>query len=432
MSIVSAPQVRARIGVGIDTARYGHCASFLDQDLAIAAPMLRFTEDAAGYRKFGGQLQKLRQRHPQAIIAVHMDVAGQYASNLESFLHGLGLDIVLSIGDPRQNKNYRSAFFPKEKSDPADSHAAARFAVNERPKGVRPISDECRALRELVRRLHAVVRQQTRHLNQLHNLLAQVFPELAALSKRVSARWLLNLLRRYPVPAKIAAASRQSLEKIPYLPHDKIDAIVQAAKSSIASLKGEAADRLVSMIVRQIQAVQKERGRLERWIADAYHALPGDNHLTTIPGIGVATAAVLVAKIGAIERFERPEQLVSYFGVCPEKAESGVDRRGSPHPEKKRPMSQKGDDLVRFYLYNAAVASIRCNPACRSLYRRLKERGRPAKSALGHVMRKLVCLAYAVWKTNKPFDPAHGRWEETPAANEKGVEGHSPDQSPNA
>src|SRR4030081_991945 len=44
----------------------------------------------------------------------------------------------------------------------------------------------------------------------------------------------------------------------------------------------------------------------------------GHSQLITIPGIGIATAAVLVAKVIDIDRFPTPEQFVGYFGVFPE------------------------------------------------------------------------------------------------------------------
>jgi hypothetical protein len=42
------PQSPRRIGVGIDTSRYGHYAAFLRDDLQPAAEELAFPESAAG------------------------------------------------------------------------------------------------------------------------------------------------------------------------------------------------------------------------------------------------------------------------------------------------------------------------------------------------------------------------------------------------
>src|SRR5208337_2358928 len=85
-------------------------------------------------------------------------------------------------------------------------------------------------------------------------------------------------------------------------------------------------------------------------------SLPASPHVQvlTITGIGEATAAALVAKIVDINRFATPNHLVSYFGVFPEESSSGVDKRGRPLPPGTLIMSPKGNDLVRFYLWNAA------------------------------------------------------------------------------
>src|SRR5258707_9473331 len=74
-------------------------------------------------------------------------------------------------------------------------------------------------------------------------------------------------------------------------------------------------------------------------------------------------------------------------------------------------MPRKGNDLVRHYLWNATRCAIRCNPPIRALYRRLRAKGKRGDVALGQCMRKLLHLVFAVWKTNRPFDPQHFPWE---------------------
>jgi hypothetical protein len=51
------------------------------------------------------------------------------------------------------------------------------------------------------------------------------------------------------------------------------------------------------------------------------------------------------------------------------------------------------------------------NPAIRALYQRQRAAGKRGDVALGHCMRKLLHLVYAVWKTDQPFNPRHHPWE---------------------
>jgi hypothetical protein len=124
----------------------------------------------------------------------------------------------------------------------------------------------------------------------------------------------------------------------------------------------------------------------------------------------------LVAKIVDINRFATADQLVNYFGIFPEENSSGVDKHGKPLPPGTLCMSRKGNDLVRHYLWNATRVGIRFNPALRALYARLKAKGKRGDVAMGHCMRKLLHLVFAVWKTNRPFDEHHFPWEQPRAS----------------
>ncbi len=128
----TASRVVEAIGVGIDTARYGHCAVFLRDDQQLAARRLEFRECREGYDKLQASLEGIRQRFPAAQIRVRIDAAGQYARNLEGFLRSLPLELSVSVGEPQRNRNYRLAHMPSKKSDKAKAEAMARFAVLER------------------------------------------------------------------------------------------------------------------------------------------------------------------------------------------------------------------------------------------------------------------------------------------------------------
>jgi transposase len=408
-----------RIGVGIDTARYGHRVSFLRPDRQAAAKPLTVLENHDGYQAFQLRLEQLHQQHPQAHFQVRIDAAGQYAANLEHFLRGLPLPLTISVGEPKRNKDYQKAHFPKRTTDDTESQAMARFAVVEQPHATLPVPPPLGLLREVVARLQAQVKQTTQAVNRLHNLMARAFPELATLANDFSARWVLQLLDRYPTAQRIAAAHLPSLEQIPYLPSEQAQPLHQAAKASVASLHGDVAEALVQEAVTQVRHSLVHEEKLRQLLEDAFAALPPSGHVQvpTIPGIGTATAAVLVAKIIDIERFTTAEHLVGYFGVFPEEDASGVDKHGQPLPSRTMRMSHKGNDLARAYLWNAARSASRHNPAVRALYRRLRAKGKRGDVALGHCMRKLLHLVFAVWKTNRPFDDNHFPWEpptETP------------------
>jgi transposase len=427
------------IGVGFDTARYGHHVTFLRDDLQPACPAFDFTESRLGYDRVLTQLHHLQKRCPDVHFLIRLDVAGQYAANLEAFLRGLPFRITLSVGEPGRNASYRKALFPNRKADPVESFCAARFAVREQPVATpgRPVN--LQHLREIVGRLQTQIRQATRLTNQLHNLLARVFPELATLATDLQAQWVLNLLQRYPTPAQLGRARPATLSALPHINADMAQALHQAARSSVASFTGPAAEQLVQQLVGQLRDCQVQQEQLHKLMTTTYQQLPQSNHLLSIPGIGPATAAVLTATVLDIKLFATPNHLVGYFGIFPEEDTSGCEPDGTPKTGRQQRMSRKGNDLVRKHLWNAALAAIRCNPAVRALHQRLRARGVRGDVVVGHCMRKLLHLVYAIWRTGQPFDPNHYPWEgpevagqpasaklEQPAANATAREGGLP------
>jgi transposase len=387
-------------------------------------------ENRPGYQSLKERLMQLHDQHPNTHFHVRIDAAGQYATNLEQFLRGLDLPMTLSIGEPKRNKDYQKAHFPKRTTDNTESQAMARFAVVEQPDATPAPSEKMTLLREVAGRLQAQVKQTTQAVNRLHNLLARTFPELATLTDDIAAGWVLRLLEKYPTAERIAAAHLASLEKIPLLSGEQAQALHQAARQSVASLRGAVAEALVGELVAQVRHCQGAEKAMRKLLTTAFAGLPASPHVqvVTIPGIGKATAAVLVAKIVDIDRFQTPDQVVGYFGAFPEENSSGVDKKGNPLPPGTMHMSFKGNDLVRGYLWNAARTAIRCNPAVGALYRRLRAKGKRGDVALGHCMRKLLHQVFAVWKTNRPFDEKHSAGkdpQDTPTVNDPGTEATS-------
>jgi transposase len=417
-----------RIGVGIDTARYGHRVSFLRPDHQPAAKPLTVLESRTGYQALQERLEQLHRQHPQAHFHVRLDAAGQYAANLEHFLRGLKLPMTLSIGEPKRNKDYQKAHFPKRTTDDTESQAMARFAVVELPAASVAIAPAMNLLREVAGRLQAKVKQSTQAINRLHNLLARVFPELATLTDDVTTSWVLHLLDNYPTAQRIAQARLATLQKIPYLAPELAEQLHLVAQQSVASLHGDVAETLVRDLVAPVRHAQRAEDQMRRLLSDAYAALPSSPHVqvVTVPGIGTATAAAIIAKAIDIDRFSTPEDLVGYFGVFPEENSSGVDKLGNPLPPGTLRMSRKGNDLVRSYLWNAARSAIRHNPAVGALYRRLRAKGKRGDVAIGHCMRKLLHLVFAVWKTNRPFDEKHCAWETPNDAAKAATTAHVP------
>ena len=174
------------------------------------------------------------------------------------------------------------------------------------------------------------------------------------------------MLDKYPTAAKLARARTSALEKIPYVPCERIPELLASARSSVASLTEPTAGELVCDLVRQVKDARIGQKSLKKMLVDAYRRLPA-NHLDTIPGFGPVTAAILTAKIVDPHRFADPGKLVGLFGVFPVEASSGIDRDGKSRLPVRMVMCKRGNDIVRRYLWglDRGLTSSTSKPSCR-------------------------------------------------------------------
>ncbi len=160
----------------------------------------------------------------------------------------------------------------------------------------------------------------------------------------------------------------------------------------IALLKSQAAQRL-----RQIEAQIAALDRLcrERIAADPTLA-QRLAILTSIPGLGEATAIALLADMPELGRLE-PKQAASLPGLAPVARESGTWRGKS--------FIRGGRAHVRQALYMPALVAIRFNEPLKTKYRALTTAGKPAKVAITAIMRKLLVLANALLRDDRKWSP---------------------------
>lgn len=436
------------IGIGIDTARYGHHVSFMDDQKRQAAKPFHFTEDAKGYGTLHAAIEQLCQKNPGCVLHIQVDAAGQYAENLLHWLSQQPWSAIISVGQPARNKAYRKAHYDKRKADPIESLACARFAVVERPQAiVLPAAEFC-VLRDAVAQMEASAINRARLVNQLHNMMARAFPELAVIVKDIGAKSILKMLQLYPTAERIAATRISTLAKLPHIGLELATKLHEAAKVSTAANRSSAAQQLIMSKVQAILAELKMHDDIEQIVQNVVKELPPGPHqrVRSIPGIGPQTEAALIAKIVTIKRFRSANALIGYFGVFPEEVDvSGVNKDGSPKMGKATRMSRKGNDLVRRLLYTAAQTAVKHNPPVRELFARLMAQGKDYNTAIGHCMAKILRQVFAVWTKDCDFDPncensgqkstptdvtVDTEKKQTPSSAAESVAGHSQAQGP--
>ena len=126
-------------------------------------------------------------------------------------------------------------------------------------------------------------------------------------------------------------------------------------------------------------------------------------HRQTIPGVGVRTAQILLAEIGAdMRRFPSAGHLASWAGMCPGNDESAGKRRSG--------RTRKGHPWLRSALIEAAHAAARSHGTyLAAQYRRLAAR-RGAKRAAVAVGHSILVRVYHLLRDGEPYHDLGGNY----------------------
>jgi transposase len=119
--------------------------------------------------------------------------------------------------------------------------------------------------------------------------------------------------------------------------------------------------------------------------------------IASITGFGPQGSALLAVLFARIP-FANVDAVVAYSGTDPRPNDSGK-KRGT------RKLSKRGPAHLRRQIYLSGFAASKSN-ALKPLYQALRAKGFATTEAFVILGRKLLRVAFAVWRTGQPWDPA--------------------------
>jgi transposase len=212
--------------------------------------------------------------------------------------------------------------------------------------------------------------------------------------------------------ARMLAAMAQTLPfqaARPASPEGRDLAALQLRRDQLVSMRAEEKNRrealsdagILKSINRHIDLLSADIAAIDGKIAKLQASHPPFSNATallrSIPGIGPVASSVLIALMPELGERSPPE-ITALAGLAPFNADSGTLRG------KRR--IRGGRRRVRIALYMAALVASRGHNAFAAHYRRLIAKGKPAKVALIAVARKILIIANAVIRDQRPYQPA--------------------------
>lgn len=378
---------------GIDVASETHVLARLDDaGLPIGKPV-PINEDQEGYAR----LHELLGPTP---VLVTMEATGHYWRNLFAVLIAAGHEVVLL--NPYVARRFQEASLERTKTDAIDAIGLARLAFEKRPAPTQLLDEVAESLRELVRHRDRLREDFDARIRQLHRLVDLSFPEFTRYVRSLDTMLATCLLAECPTARAFAKAMPRRLAKLRYRPRHFVglelsQQLVDGAKRSIGQHQGPAYELQARHICQDLDVWRRRLSEIERDIEDLLNKHEVGKLLTTIDGIGVQSAARLIATVGDPARFHSAGALAAYVGVVPTLRQSG--KRTS----SRAGIGRHGNPRLRSKLWMPVLGAVRRNPWLKAFYDRLRAAGKPPKAALIADMRKLLHAVYSVAKHRKPF-----------------------------
>lgn len=265
-----------------------------------------------------------------------MEATGFYYEALAYYLHQVGA--LVSVVVPNKIANFFKTLEIKTITDKTAAEAIARFGLERKLELWQPPKPVYRELRNLSRERDQVVVERTEIKNKLHAEVAQAFPCKAAIVRMQKRIHLLN-----------------SQEK---------------------------------QIKKELTALVNSDPEVQRQV----------KLISTIKGIGIISAVVVLAETDGFALIKNKKQLVSYSGLDVREKTSGTSVKG------KTSISKKGNKNIRKAMHLPALSAIKHDERMKGVFTRLVSKHGLKMKAVVAVQRKLLELVYVIFKSGKPYE----------------------------
>lgn len=233
--------------------------------------------------------------------------------------------------------------------------------------------------------------QVTQVRNRLRGFLTQIHPSLErVLSPRLGHTAVITLLTRYPSPARLRTAGRGHVRALlkkhaRRLTERLTEEIFTALAAQTVTVTGTTA---AEKIIGRLALLGAQRTEIEAEILTVVDARRLTQVLTSMPGVGVRTAARILTEVVG-KNPKDAAHLASSSDIAPVTRRSGSSIRG------ESPSRRGNKTLIRAPLLSA-FASINVGPASRAYYGRKRAQGKGHNQAIIALARRRTDVLYTM------------------------------------
>lgn len=389
------------IFVGIDAAKDKHDCFIVSSDGGVLVDVFTISNTLDGFNRLLSKIKSVSKDLSKTKVG--LEATGHYSYNLLGFLLDNGLTTY--VLNPLHTNLYRKSLsLRKTKTDKVDARTIAQMLMS--CVDLKPYTRALyhnQELKSLTRYRFDKVSERAKLKSSVSRLVTILFPELEKLVPSIHMVSVYTLLSEFPSAKQIAGANLTRLTNLLYTAskgHYNRDTAVrfrEAARKSIGScfpaksLELKHTIKLIGELTAEIDEIENEIKRIVDGLGTT---------ILTIPGIGYATAASILAEIGDFSNFATPDKILAFAGMSPSTYQSGQLTNCYAHMEKR------GSKYLRFALYNAAKYVCKWDNNFAAYLAKKRSEGKHYNVAISHAAKKLVRLIFALEKSHKSYSPA--------------------------
>ncbi|WP_226435956.1 IS110 family transposase [Rhodococcus yananensis] len=246
--------------------------------------------------------------------------------------------------------------------------------------------------------------EATRVSNRIRGLLTGIHPALErVLGPRINHLAVLEILSRYGGPVGIRQAGKRRITTLavkhaPRMGARLAEEIFAALDAQTVTVPGsKAAEIVLPKLADSLKEVLQQRRAIGDDVERILDEHPLSQVLTSMPGIGVRTAARILIEIGDGSDFASAGHLAAYAGIAPVTHRSGTSIRGE-HP------ARSGNRKLKRALFLSAFAALH-DPTSRAYYDRKRAEGKRHNAALICLARRRCDVLHAMLKNKTFYQP---------------------------
>jgi transposase len=369
-----------------------------------------FPHNQDGYAYFRRRLKKLRSQRRAPAMLVGIEPTSYLWKLLAAELerHGLPYRLV----NPFTVKKHREGDqLDRSKDDVRDAFTIADLLRTGKYTETQLLHGTYAELRQYATLYERLRCEMTRHKNRLQSAVGQLFPEVKRVIKDLTGQTAVAMLKNHAAAAVICDLSADDF--VTAIRRDYqgsrlcVSKLRQAHALAAISVGLEDGVEALQLLARQqlqiLALLQKQQTEAREALVDCFLTLPESRYLLSIHGLGLVSAATILAEIGDPSHYHHGQQWIKLAGSQPTPNLSGRKTRS------RTPMSRKGRSRLRTTLFFAVMRLVQVDDAFAREYLRFQQREKnplTKMQALGALMNKLLRVLWALVRKQAFYNPA--------------------------